>query len=531
MQRREEILAKKAKLAELKRQREEREQRQKELLKRESGTETPDVIKHAHSSELAKEARLILVQARAPTSTRSNDPKELERILEELLPDKTTSSGPTKPNSFSPSPRPSRPSSIVGDGRSGIESVERGLGSPHRSSSALTTSVSTQTISLGPIATNYEFVPVPVQLAPSYSRAIQTSEPWSPIRKNVSGDAFPDSDSDQFTPSRTPKASKRLSRRAREKEEELRQNLRREIEEELKAAQESVKEKPLSIQPPKVSTRTLTDGELDAVISSEEFLDFVDRSSKIVERALDEDYDVLVDYALRGQEGLDLNEDEGIREVTQFYDERWSKKRMISDLGFSPKVRFYFGQACILSLTEKPVSRASIGLIHQESFGSSRPIWSPSDMEHAPSVSPRIHFSQQLGHSHRKVFSVSPITYRWWILQRTSSALGHAFQIASPSTEDPTHRSLKRRSYAPNILNISGWNPECQQHNLLLHRWSRLRLDRRHAQPTTRIPRAHCSAPEQNRRYQSHLYVVPLGGSNFILGGHRRWYHLPMPSI
>lgn len=43
MQRKEEILAKKAKLAELRRQRDEREQRQKELLKRESGTGTPDV--------------------------------------------------------------------------------------------------------------------------------------------------------------------------------------------------------------------------------------------------------------------------------------------------------------------------------------------------------------------------------------------------------------------------------------------------------------------------------------------------------
>lgn len=60
MQRREEILAKKAKLAELKRQREEREQRQKELLKRESGTETPDV-NNTCSSELAKEARLIII--------------------------------------------------------------------------------------------------------------------------------------------------------------------------------------------------------------------------------------------------------------------------------------------------------------------------------------------------------------------------------------------------------------------------------------------------------------------------------------
>lgn len=227
----------------------------------------------------------------------------------------------------------------MGDGRSGAESYERDLGSPQRKSSVLITSVSTQTISLAPIATNYEFIPAPTKEAPRYSKAVQTSEPWSPPRKNNTADAFSDSGSDQLSSSRTPKASKRLSRREREKEGELRQTLRREIEEELKAVQEPVAEKPVSVTQPKFPARTLTDGELDAVISSEDFLDFVERSSKVIERALDEDYDVLVDYALRGHEGVDENEDEGIREVIQFHDERWSKKRMISDLGFSPKVR------------------------------------------------------------------------------------------------------------------------------------------------------------------------------------------------
>ena len=276
---------------------------------------------------------------KAPTSSRSNDPQELERILEELIPEKSSSSGPTRAGPFSPSPRPSRPSSIISDRRSIVESYERDLGSPQRTSSVLTTSASTQTISLAPIAINYEFIPVPTKLAPRYSKAVQTSEPWSPPKKNTSGDAFSDSDSDQLNTSRTPKASKRLSRREREKEEELRQALRREIEEEFKAAQEPVTERPISVTQPAFPTRVLTNGELDAVISSEDFLEFVDRSSKIIERALDEDYDVMFDYALRGHEGVGSNEDEGIREVTQFYDERWSKKRMISDLGFSPKVR------------------------------------------------------------------------------------------------------------------------------------------------------------------------------------------------
>lgn len=49
MQRKDEILAKKAKLAELRRQREEREQRQKDVSKRDSTSGAPDVQILSHS--------------------------------------------------------------------------------------------------------------------------------------------------------------------------------------------------------------------------------------------------------------------------------------------------------------------------------------------------------------------------------------------------------------------------------------------------------------------------------------------------
>lgn len=283
----------------------------------------------------------------------------------------------------------------MGIGKSVAEPYERDFGSPQGGPSAHTASVATQTISIAPVATNYEFIPAAAKEVSRYSKAVQTSESLSAPRKNKSSGATSDSDSDQLGTSRTPKASKRLSRREREKEEELRQNLRREIEEELKAVQEPVVERPVSAIPPKFPARTLTDEELNAVTSSEDFLDFVERSSKVIERALDEDYDVLVDYALRGQEGVDDEEDEGygssrgkkgrrIREVTQFYDERWSKKRMISDLGFSQKVRLIRYDSNPLLIWA--VSRAFVGRVHEKSFGSSRPVWSPSDMEHAPSL-------------------------------------------------------------------------------------------------------------------------------------------------
>lgn len=92
----------------------------------------------------------------------------------------------------------------------------------------------------------------------------------------------------------------------------------------------------------------MTSEELDAVTSSNDFLDFVERSSKVIERALDEEYDVLADYA-HGGAGMDDDDDEfggkggrrgrRIRETMQFFDERWSRKRIISDISFSPKVR------------------------------------------------------------------------------------------------------------------------------------------------------------------------------------------------
>lgn len=102
--------------------------------------------------------------------------------------------------------------------------------------------------------------------------------------------------------------------------------------------------------PSNFPVRELTEEEIHAVTASDDFLDFVEKSSKVIEKALDQDYDVLADYALDGTDQVDEDEDEGygssrgkkgrrIKQVAQFYDERWSRKRMISDMHFSSKVR------------------------------------------------------------------------------------------------------------------------------------------------------------------------------------------------
>lgn len=132
---------------------------------------------------------------------------------------------------------------------------------------------------------------------------------------------------------------------SKEGEEEIRQRIRKEVEEELNIAEQDQKDaSDAQTEQLRYPLRTLDDDELKAVTSSDDFLDFVERSSKVIERALDEEYDVLADYELGGIDG-DLEEDEetgkkrrGIREICQFYDERESKKRQVTDISFSPKV-------------------------------------------------------------------------------------------------------------------------------------------------------------------------------------------------
>jgi dynein intermediate chain, cytosolic len=136
----------------------------------------------------------------------------------------------------------------------------------------------------------------------------------------------------------------------KEKElERIREELRKEIEEELRLTLEATKLEPTAtkVTSERFPLRVLSDEELEAVVDSQEFKEFVDQSSKIIDRALDEQYDLLVDYA-HGSGNLDDDDDiygkgrtrrgRRVKQVSQFWHERWSKKRMISDIAFSPKV-------------------------------------------------------------------------------------------------------------------------------------------------------------------------------------------------
>ncbi|XP_013923685.1 PREDICTED: cytoplasmic dynein 1 intermediate chain 2 isoform X3 [Thamnophis sirtalis] len=86
-----------------------------------------------------------------------------------------------------------------------------------------------------------------------------------------------------------------------------------------------------------VAPHELTEEEKQQILHSEEFLSFFDQSTRIVERALSEQINIFFDYS-----GRDLEDKEGEIQAgaklslnRQFFDERWSKHRVVSCLDWS----------------------------------------------------------------------------------------------------------------------------------------------------------------------------------------------------
>ena len=215
-------------------------------------------------------------------------------------------------------------------------------------------SASTQTLSAGTTSTIFEVAPAPsksVREYITYNKAVQT-EPYVDASTSAREQAEDDI---------TPLSRKRLSRREQERDEDIRASLRKEIEEELRATQNGLSTStaaPTAQQ--RYPLRTLTSDELNAVTVSTDFVTFVERSSKVIERALDEDYDLLADYTLADRLH-DSDEDatpysrtskksHSLRQTLQLYSERHSRKRMVSDIQFSP----HFPELLLTSYTKNP---------------------------------------------------------------------------------------------------------------------------------------------------------------------------------
>ncbi|KAK9319277.1 WD40-repeat-containing domain protein [Lipomyces orientalis] len=165
----------------------------------------------------------------------------------------------------------------------------------------------------------------------TYSKEVQTAESWiteEPQYEYAHLDVLSASDPGEF-------------------QEKVRERLRREIEEELWPQQKrdspNVECEPSAAR--SINMKDLRPEEKSELLQSEEFLQFIERSSKIVERVLDDDYDILVDYAsgFEDKEYVRIpyfsgSQSEGmVKQVTQFFSDRWSSNRTITAIDWSPK--------------------------------------------------------------------------------------------------------------------------------------------------------------------------------------------------
>ncbi|KIW21303.1 hypothetical protein PV08_01883 [Exophiala spinifera] len=318
--RKDELLAKKARLAELRRQKALRE-------------------------EQYASSRQSIGEAQSPGKTADERRAEIDEFVSRLIDGKRDSPA---------SPRRSRPSSLQGTGQ--ITPQDEVEPSPKR----LMVSMSTQTEDTDETDNVREETAAAHEPAPpkkeyiTYTKGVQT-EPW--LDENPKPQDTSEDDEIQV------RGERRRSRRDFEAEEQIRQNLRKEIEDELRATfnRESTLPQPPNTQP-RFPLRTLNDNEFNAVVASSEFVSFVERSSKVIERALDMDdeYDLLADYTRTST--LDEDDEDStpysrtskkshsVRESFQLFSDRYTRRRIVSDIQFSP----HFNELLLSSYTKNP---------------------------------------------------------------------------------------------------------------------------------------------------------------------------------
>ncbi|KAF8159787.1 WD40-repeat-containing domain protein [Crassisporium funariophilum] len=123
-------------------------------------------------------------------------------------------------------------------------------------------------------------------------------------------------------------------------EDELRQRIMRErdADAERAARDQELEEESVKLeQEIEQEIRELSEEERASILAAPEFLDFVEQSSKIVQRALNDGYDYIRDYTIGAEAGGDESEGKRVKRVCEFWDERYGKNRSITDLDWSPK--------------------------------------------------------------------------------------------------------------------------------------------------------------------------------------------------
>ncbi|XP_022189072.2 LOW QUALITY PROTEIN: cytoplasmic dynein 1 intermediate chain [Nilaparvata lugens] len=131
--------------------------------------------------------------------------------------------------------------------------------------------------------------------------------------------------------------------------------------------QEAPKKEPKTLQ-------ELSEDEKMMIVLSEDFQKFIDRSGRLMERALSETADIYTDYtgAADNEDGGDEKSGNRLSFNRVFFDERWSKNRFVTSLDWSPQYPELL-VASYHSNTESPHDPDGVCLVWNTKFKKTTP--------------------------------------------------------------------------------------------------------------------------------------------------------------
>ncbi|KAF7973952.1 hypothetical protein HWV62_13910 [Athelia sp. TMB] len=120
--------------------------------------------------------------------------------------------------------------------------------------------------------------------------------------------------------------------------DDFRERVMRDLETERLARDKEIEEESVQLDKEiEQEIRELTEEERASILAAPEFFDFVDQSSKFIQRALNDNYDAIRDYTIGAESGADDSEGKRVKLVCAFSDEKTGKNRSITDVDWSPK--------------------------------------------------------------------------------------------------------------------------------------------------------------------------------------------------
>ncbi|CED84700.1 Cytoplasmic dynein intermediate chain [Phaffia rhodozyma] len=331
--RRAEIEAKKAKLLELRRIREER---RTALIIDQQRSQAGEQSTAASASTTSSRREIdSLVASLLGPSSSINSNNQSPATASAFDPSSPSSSaGPSSPSrrpfsstgtSVAPSPVRRINSATGGDQLSSVISGRPGLGESDGQDIPNRGSFSTTKDAPSLVDVQKELYELPSKPKLTYTKSVQTS-------------SFATSTSDEEGSSEGI-ISQGASGSGRETAEEMRSRIIKELEEEKrKLDQEIAEEKAEMARVEELErVRDLTEDQRNQIYLAPEFLEFVENSSKIVQRALSDGYDYIKDYTSGGAGDIDDEEGKNIKLICTFTDDRWTKGRSVTDIDWSPK--------------------------------------------------------------------------------------------------------------------------------------------------------------------------------------------------